>query len=171
MSALYNLTLLGKTVQINTWGCGLTAEQESWVANQFKTAFSMIDAQKAHLSPDVATAIAQVGEVIVPASDSMYLGATGHRSLTLSLPYIMSFSVQWLASLMAHEGQHYLNHNEFTGDEVWRDEQSACIAQLSLALLVGIPQHERQWLETWMSDKNSAQLMAHMGGYKGPPAK
>lgn len=160
--------ILDKTVTLNTWGCELTTDQEAWVIQRFSDAAALLNSKAKIYSPEIISAIACVDMVIVPASNQENLGAFPGDGMTLSLPYLQRFSVEWFASLFGHEGQHHRNRGEFTGSETFRDEQSACITQLALGEHVGMPANERAWLRTWMSDANAAALLAHMNGYAGP---
>lgn len=90
------------------------------------------------------------------------LGATGKGTMTLSIGYIGGVSASWLGSLLGHEGQHYLNAGKYSGEKLWRDEQSAGRTQLGIGNKIGFTSSERQTLEKWIDDKNRAAMQQHM---------
>jgi len=91
-----------------------------------------------------------------------YLGATGKGSMRLSLKYIHDTSTAWLASLFSHEGQHYLNAGKYSGENRWRDEQSAIRTQLGIGNKIGFSDSERAYLQNEMDDRNRAKMQEHM---------
>jgi len=87
--------------------------------------------------------------------------------MTLSYKYIYNSSAPWLASLLGHEGQHYLNKGKYTGEDQWRDEQSASRTQLAIGNKIGFSASEKQFLEDWADDKNRAAMQERMEkGYR-----
>jgi hypothetical protein len=90
------------------------------------------------------------------------LGATGKGSMTLSIGYIKDSSSAWVGSLFGHEGQHYLNSGEYSGANLWRDEQSAGRTQLGIGNKIGFSSSERTTLEEWIDGKNREVMQKHM---------
>ena len=61
-----------------------------------------------------------------------------------------------------HEGQHYLNSGTYTGQNLWRDEQSAGRTQLGIGKKIGFSDTESNYLENWVDDKNRSAMQQHM---------
>ena len=91
-----------------------------------------------------------------------FLAQSLRRGATLSIGYIKDSSSAWVGSLFGHEGQHYLNSGEYSGANLWRDEQSAGRTQLGIGNKIGFSSSERTTLEKWIDDKNREVMQKQM---------
>ena len=116
------------------------------------------------LTPDEKKAIAQISSIDVTPDPKKRLGATGSDSMTLSARYLENpnVSAAWVGSLIGHEGQHYLNAGKYSGENLWKDEQSASKTQFDIGNKIGFNDNEKNSLRSWMDDKNRAAMQEHM---------
>jgi hypothetical protein len=170
------LALFGKTVYGNTFGCKLTATEESTALAILRASFALLDSHTREFTTDDVAAMLVIEEVIIPSSDQTDLGETGRNAAdgrfaaTFSLAYLQAASTAWIASCFRHEAQHYRNRGKYSGADAWRDEQTACQAQLPILTIVDAPPSEIAYLESYSSDANADGMEQHMvKGYAGPP--
>jgi hypothetical protein len=64
--------------------------------------------------------------------------------------------------VFGHEGQHYLNAGKYSGEDRWKDEQSAGATQLGIGNKIGFTAGEKNFLNNWISDKNRAAMQERM---------
>jgi hypothetical protein len=158
--ALASVAVLGNKVGI-TYGSNLSGDQRLAASNAIAAAAGLLNKNAGSLTADEKKAIGQISSfsVVGPKTD---LGATGKGSMTLSIGYIGASSAAWIGSLFGHEGQHYLNSGQYSGANLWRDEQSAGRTQLGIGNKIGFSSSERQSLEQWIDDRNRAKMQQHM---------
>jgi hypothetical protein len=82
--------------------------------------------------------------------------------MAISVNYLSVSSAAWAGSLFGHEGQHYLNREQYTGEDAWKDEQSASRRQLGIGSKIGYTDAEKKTLSDWSSDDNRAAMQKHM---------
>ena len=80
--------------------------------------------------------------------------------MKLSVQYLKDSSIAWLASNVAHEGQHQINKGRFRGKSAWKDEQLAVLQQMFSGVRLGLTAHEIKHLLSIVDDK--AWLQNHM---------
>ena len=157
---LSSVSVLGRTVGIN-YGKGLSLADELAASGKIGAAAGLINANADSLTASEKKAIGQISSFTV-AGPGTYLGATGKGSMTLSAGYIGASSAAWVGSLFGHEGQHYLNAGKYSGDNLWRDEQSAGRTQLGIGNKIGFGSSESRYLEQWIDDRNRNAMQQHM---------
>jgi RHS repeat-associated protein len=157
---LSSVNVLGRNVGI-TYGKGLSLTDELAASGKIGAAAGLIDANADSLTASQKTAIGQISSFTV-AGPGTFLGATGKGSMTLSAGYIEASSAAWIGSLFGHEGQHYLNAGKYSGDNLWRDEQSAGKTQLGIGNKIGFGSSESRYLEQWIDDRNRTAMQQHM---------
>jgi RHS repeat-associated protein len=157
---LTSVTVLGNKVGI-TYGAKLSAADQLAASNAIAAAAGLINKNASSLTADQTKAIGQISSFAVAGPNTL-LGATGKGSMTLSIGYIHDSSAAWLGSLFGHEGQHYLNSGQYSGANLWRDEQSAGRTQLGIGNKIGFSSSERTYLEQWIDDRNRAAMQQHM---------
>jgi len=151
--------VLGKKVVL-TFDTKLSADDRLKASNAITAATDLLNKNADKLSADERKAIGQISSLkMIPHG---YLGATGKGSMTLSPHYIGEVSSAWLGSLIGHEGQHYLNAGKYSGENLWKDEQSASKTQLAIGDKIGFTDGERTYVQDWMDDKNRAKMQEHM---------
>lgn len=170
------LVALGHGVNLCTFGCGLTAEEERQGIAIWRAAFVQLDERAREIAPDLAALFARLQEIIMPSSDNAPLGdlgrnpADGRISMAISLAYMLAWSTVFVASLPFHEMTHEMLKGRFAEADLWRSEQAACRNQLFVMGILGAPQDEIDYIEAWSADSNEAQMQAHMAGqFVGPP--
>jgi hypothetical protein len=123
-----------------------------------------------NIPKNVDLALGQISAIWI-VDDHELLGELGRGNMRLSMDYVRGCSQEWLASIIAHEGQHQLNTGKFQGANLWQDEESACTTQLALAKLIKMSDWEQAYLVKWMDPSNKAAMQAHMqGGFHTLPA-
>ena len=90
------------------------------------------------------------------------MGNSGNATMRLAAGYIRDNSAGWMASIFGHEGQHYLNRGKYSGESLWKDEQSAGRTQLGIGKKIGFRSYDINTLEQWIDDKNRARMQRHM---------
>lgn len=156
-----SINVLGKKAVI-TYDARLSADDKLSASNAIAAAADLLNKNADKLTNDEKKAVGEISSIFETASAKDYLGATGKGSITLSIDYINKVSSAWIASLFGHEGQHYLNSGQYSGDKRWKDEQSASRTQLSIGNKIGFTGYERDSLQNWMDDKNRAEMQKHM---------
>jgi RHS repeat-associated protein len=160
-----SVNVLGKDVGI-TYEDGISNTDKIKAGNLLEGAAARINMAEDVLSDDEKNAIGQVNAVSV-LKPGNYLGAVGN-TMQLTSAYILRQSEAYLGTLFAHEGQHMLNRGKYTGDDRWKDEQSAGAVQLSVGDWIGLPFWESGSLKNWIKDSNKEALQKHMeNGHKG----
>ncbi|MGC1483336.1 MAG: hypothetical protein WA789_06040 [Candidatus Acidiferrum sp.] len=161
--AATSVIVLGKKVAI-IHDAKLSAEDKLRASNAIEAAADLLNKNAEKLSADEKRAIGEISSIFETASPDDYLGATGKGSMTLSKDYFEDSGVSsaWLGSLVAHEGQHYLNSGKYSGSDLWRDEQSASRTQLGVGNKIGFNTSEKTSLQNWMDNKNQARMQRHM---------
>lgn len=154
------MNLLGTELNL-TYAPTLATADAAYALARITAVCQLIDSKTTLLDDSLVMAIRQIKSFTV-AGHNDYLGATGCGCETLSIQYIHACSDAWLASLFAHEGQHYLNHGKYKGDERWLDEKQAGTTQLSVGRVVGFSSGEISYLERWIADSNQAAMQQHM---------
>ena len=160
---LTSVIVLGRKVAI-IQDAKLSLEDKLRASNDIAAAADLLNKNADKLSVDEKRAIGEISSILETASPKDYLGATGKGSMTLSKDYFEDFGVTsaWLGSLLAHEGQHYLNSEKYSGADLWRDEQSASRTQLGVGNKIGFNSREKTSLQNWMDDKNRDTMQRHM---------
>jgi hypothetical protein len=158
---LASIIVLRKKVSI-TYEAGIPADDKLKVSEAIAAAADLLNKNADKLTADEKKAIAQISSFNLTESPKAKLGATGRGSMTLSFRYIHDSSAAWLASLFGHEGQHYLNTGKYSGENRWRDEQSAGRTQLGIGAKVGFTDGERIYLQNETDDKNRDKMQEHM---------
>ena len=154
-------TILGKDVAI-TYDASVPAEDRQQAGGALTAASELLNKNADKLSADEKKAVGQMTSLVITEDPNAKLGATGKGSVTLSFKYIHDSSTGWLASVFGHEGQHYLNTGKYSGDDRWRDEQSAGARQLGIGDKIGFSASERNFLQNWIDDKNRAAMQERM---------
>lgn len=158
-----SVIVLGRKVAI-IHDAKLSAADKLRAGNAIVGAAGLLNKNADKLTADEKQAISRISSVRLTPNPNELLGATGHGSMTLSMDYIENpnVSAAWIASLVAHEGQHYLNTGKYSGENLWRDEQSASKTQLEIGNKIGLNSTERSSLKEWMDDRNRAAMQEHM---------
>ena len=158
-----SVIVLGRKVAI-IQDAKLSQKEKLRASNDIAAAADLLNKNADKLSVDEKRAIGEISSILETASPKDYLGATGKGSMTLSKDYFEDFGVTsaWLGSLLAHEGQHYLNSGKYSGADLWRDEQSASRTQLGVGNKIGFNTSEKTSLQNWMDDKNRDTMQRHM---------
>lgn len=156
-----SIIVLDKKVVI-AYDSGLSADEKATISKAVASAAELLNKNADKLTPDEKKAIGEISSFSAAKSPKDYLGATGKGSMTLSIDYVGKVSPAWIASLFGHEGQHYLNFGKYSGENRWRDEQSASKTQLGIGGKIGFTPAETNHLREWMDDKNRADMQKHM---------
>ena len=161
--SLTRITVLGSKV-IAIYDLRPSPDDKSKSETAIRAAAKLLNENADRLATDEKRAIGEISSVFVTGSAKAYLGATGRGAVTLSKDYIEDPQVSpaWIASLLGHEGQHYLNKGKYSAENRWRDEQSASKTQLTIGGKVGFSVNERDTLTEWMDDRNRAAMQEHM---------
>ena len=161
------VTVLGRSVAIR-YGAGVSGSDRSSIDKAFSSAAILLDRHAKDLDAPGRMAIAQIRKVDVTGSPDTCLGETGGHAMQLSVDYLRTVSPSWLASIIGHEGQHFLDAGRYPGSLSWKDEQKATQTQLGIGRAIGFDAAAIRYLEHWGNASNRAGLQAHMkDGY--PP--
>lgn len=155
-----SVNVLGRSIAI-TYGKGLSSDAELAAGRKIAAAVGLIDANADSLTEAEKKAIGKISSFTI-AGPGTYVGATGKGSITLTARYLTESTPAWIGSLFGHEGQHYVNHGRYSGENLWRDEQSAGRMQLGIGNKIGFQSRESRYLEEWIDDKNKAAMQQHM---------
>ena len=155
-----SVIVLGQTVAV-TYAAGVSDADRLAASNAVVAAVGLINGNAGSLSADEKKAIRQIKSVNIVGPDTD-LGAGGRHGMDLSARYIHDSPTTWLASNFGHEGQHHLNRGKYSGQNAWKDEQSAGAVQLAIGNKIGFSATERTYLEHWIDSSNRVALQRHM---------
>jgi hypothetical protein len=159
------VSILGRSVGV-TYSDDTAPADRLTASAKISGAASLINAAADVLTVPEKEAIGKISSIDVIGSKTEFLGAVGNGVARFSVAYLGQSSADWVGSLIGHEGQHYLNAGKFSGDNLWRDEQSAGRMQLGIGNKIGFTASESAYLENYTGDSNSAAMQSHMlNGY------
>jgi len=156
-----SVTILGKNVPI-TYDASVPGNDQRKASEALAATAELLNKNADKLSEDEKKAIGEIKSLVITEDPNALLGGTGKGSVTFSFHYIRDSSREWLASLFGHEGQHYLNAGKYSGDNLWRDEQSASRTQLGIGDKIGFSAGERKYLRNWFDERNREAMQKHM---------
>jgi hypothetical protein len=159
-SPVSSVKVLGQSVAIH-YNSNVSSDNRSMVSSKIYAAADLVNTHANDLSDAQKYTISLLNAMTITASSAAYLGQSGH-SMILSVGYINRSSPAWLGSLWGHEGQHYLNTDQYVGSNLWRDEQTASRTQLGIGRKIGFTQAEIERLEQWSADNNRDAMQRHM---------
>ena len=154
-----------------SFGSSVAVADAQAIGSLFRQSMNAVSAAYWTLADPVRAAVDQVRTILVVA-DNELMGDLGNGAVRFNVPYLTGGSVAWTGSLLAHEGQHMLNHGKpaYAGAALWKDEQLASQTQLALGLRIGMSEYEADFLTKWFADSNQAAMQQHMtGGMRARP--
>jgi hypothetical protein len=157
---LTSVVVLGRKLVL-TYDARLSTDEKLEASKALTAAADLLNKNADKLTGDEKKAIDQISAISVVSSGTK-LGTTGNRTMSTSPKYIRDSSAAWLGSLFGHEGQHYLNAGNYSGENRWKDEQSAGRIQLAIGEKIGFTPAETAYLRNYIDDKNRARMQEHM---------
>lgn len=155
------VNVLGQDIAIH-YGVEVTDDSRTTVTKTLSSAADLLDRHANDLDTDQKRAIAQIRQMYVTQVPKACLGQTGPHAMTLSIDYIQTASTPWLASLIGHEGQHFLDAGKYVGADAWKDEQKAGLVQLGIGKKIGFSASEIKYLDDWTRSGQNTAMQTHM---------
>lgn len=156
-----DMRVLGRDVTVH-FAADVSPGERAAIGSALASAAGLLDRHAAELGVEARYAIAQIHQISVTSSTDTCLGETGGHSMKLSVSYMHTASTAWLASLIGHEGQHFVDRGKYTGADAWKDEQEASRIQLGIGKAIGFNATEISYLEGWLHADHSIALQQHM---------